>query len=372
MPARVLLVAVLLVLSSTALASTVATTSFPSERIQKCPAHHTSAVGADDLSACMCVAGYTASGSVCEPCPADHHKDSHGSAACTPCPLNTKSLPGAVNAAECLCAEGYYLATDQCTACPRNTYKTHVGAAACAACPEGTFHHATATLGETLATSCKCNRGSAGPAAGPCVQCIAGKYRNIQDAVVCEDCHEFSTSDPGTWNQDGCKCMAGYTLAGTYACEACAAGFFKDEVSNGVCSPCPDNSVTTPKNPNPTVIQLPATNRTQCVCGSSFSGEPGGPCATCEEGYYCSGYSASGAKTPCGDNASSEQGSSDDDDCVCNAGYWLSESAICTKCPVNKYCIGNNQMQDCPGNSTAPSQSTLETDCVCDNGFINE
>lgn len=90
----------------------------------------------------------------------------------------------------------------------------------------------------------------------------------------------------------------------------------------------------------------------------------------CEAGFYCTGFVNGGGAISCDNYSSSLPGSRDDSDCVCLPGYWLAPSMLCSTCPLNQYCPGDNLLYACPSNSTAPAQSTSEEDCLCNSGFV--
>jgi len=168
-------------------------------------------------------------------------------------------------------------------------------------------------------------------------------------------------------------CDAGYTATNTSQCAACGAGTFKNATGNQACSACPADTVTVSPEVDPNAPAAPpALARSDCLCGPGFSGPAGGPCAVCEAGFYCTGFGSGGGATQCDAHASSPAGSDDDSDCVCVAGYWRAPSHLCSACPLNRYCPGDDLLYACPSNSTAPALSTSEDNCTCDSGFVPE
>jgi hypothetical protein len=71
-----------------------------------CPSHTSSAEGSDEVTDCVCVAGYTAAsdGVACSPCEAGMFKRVVGTAACETCPVNSGSSSGS---ALCYCLTGF-------------------------------------------------------------------------------------------------------------------------------------------------------------------------------------------------------------------------------------------------------------------------
>lgn len=354
---------------------TVVTFSFASDRIQTCPANTTSATGTSTLLGCLCAPGHRASTetvSLCESCEVDTHADTLGALSCTACPDNSKTLPGAVSAAQCLCAEGYTRLDGACVACDKDTYKTHVGNSACRQCPANTTQPLGSSARSSLA-SCECVPGHTGLDGGPCAECSAGKFKPAAGPHSCTPCHAGSNGPAASTASAQCVCIAGYFSTSVVAqCQPCLAGTYKNSSGNRLCDTCTANSVTVSPNADARVATEPATAVTDCVCDASFTGPPGGPCDVCEANFFCRGFTAQGAIQACRQNSTSPSGSSDDSDCVCVMGFYSGPSGLCNTCPRNQYCPGDDTMYGCPEHSTAPPHSTAETDCTCDSGYMPE
>ena len=294
------------------------------------------------------------------------------------CPANARALPGSAARSDCLCAEGYTsdasnTTSGACGACPLGSYKTYEGSASCRACP-GNTSQALGMLGATSLASCQCSAGYSGPDGGLCQACGANTFKPAAGAHACTGCHSNSVSLPASAASAQCVCVVGYTSAGTAQCAACGAGTYKNATGNQACSACPANTVTVSPIVDPNDPPAPpALARTDCLCGPGFFGPAGGPCAVCEAGFFCTGFGSGGGATLCyEEHAMSPAGSSDDSDCVCLAGYWQAPSMICSACPLNHHCPGDNYMYACPSNSTAPARSMNESACTCDSGFVPE
>jgi len=167
-------------------------------------------------------------------------------------------------------------------------------------------------------------------------------------------------------------CDLGYTSTNNSLCGACLEGTYKNATGNHACSACPANTVTVSPEVDPSdPAAPPAIAPSECICGPCFFGPAGGPCAACEAGFFCTGFLSGGSATQCyNEHASSPAGSANDSDCVCVAGYWFTPSWLCSPCPLNKYCPGDNDLYACLSNSTAPVRSTNEEACTCDSGFV--
>ena len=259
---------------------------------------------------------------------------------------------------------------EPCAACKPQTYKTNVGNASCVACPVNTSQ-AFGVSGATEITACQCNLGHYGPDGGPCQACNANHYKPAIGSHACFACHASSVSPRASIASAQCVCDLSYT-SNNSMCVPCGEGKFKDTIGNQACTSCPAITVTVSPEVNPNdPAAPPATARTSCICGPGFFGPPGGPCAVCEAGFFCIGFISGGGASACyNEHALSPAGSADDSDCVCLPGYWLAPSMLCSTCPPNKYCPGDNLLYACLSNSTAPAQSTSEEDCLCNSGFV--
>jgi len=259
-----------------------------------------------------------------------------------------------------------------CGACALGSYKTYVGSAACRACP-GNSSHALGSSGATALATCLCDPGYHGPSGGPCAPCPANTFKPAAGAHACSGCHAASVSPPASAASAQCVCDLGYTSTNNSQCQACLEGTCKNSTGNQACSVCPASAVTVSPDVDPNAPAVPpATSISGCLCDPGFSGPAGGPCAACEAGFYCTGFGSGGGATQCNEHASLPAGSADDSDCVCVAGYWRAPSNLCSACPLNRFCPGDDLLYACPSNSTAPARSTNETACTCDSGFVPE
>ena len=179
-----------------------------------CPANSAAAAASGKLNDCSCNAGFSgASGGTCTQCVAGTYTAVSASLVCTNCLLNTYSTtPGGTSSSVCL-------------ACPANS-----GAAA-----------ASNNL-----MDCTCNAGWTGSdGEGPCVQCVAGKYKISTGDAACIDCviGQYST-------------VVGATL--------------------NVCQSCPSNSDAA----------TASDSAAACICNAGFSGVRGELCIQCPVAKY--------------------------------------------------------------------------------------
>ncbi|KAJ1481773.1 hypothetical protein T484DRAFT_1806256, partial [Baffinella frigidus] len=86
-----------------------------------------------------------------------------------------------------------------------------------------------------------------------------------------------------------------------------------------------------------------------------------GVCTVCPAGSYSAeiGGGSAGVCETCPDNSDSEKGSSTQDDCICDAGYFGSDGGPCVSCSAGtyKYTNGTGACIKCPTDTystTAP------------------
>jgi len=140
-----------------------------------------------------------------------------------------------------------------CSVCAAGTYSGEVGATSnlCINCPIDSNSNDTSIT----KTNCICNAGSSSPDGGPCVKCVAGKYKvepgpsegtlceirkysteiGAITSSTCESCHQNSSSVAGSIALTNCTCDAGFS-PGQYlfenVCVACPVGTFKNISGN--------------------------------------------------------------------------------------------------------------------------------------------
>ena len=183
----------------------------------------------------------------CPDCPASTYATPQ-SVYCLRCPLYSSSPIGSANISACSCRAGYggNAANGTCTKCAAAAYKPSAKNEACTACPAYSGANCSgcqvlsqclctyvAVIGEnrTLpAAGCldpRCNAAYAGPDGGPCVACVAGKYKtsmgsactacpagtyqNRTASTACVACHASASSPSGSVSAANCTCNPGYT-----------------------------------------------------------------------------------------------------------------------------------------------------------------
>lgn len=257
-----------------------------------CPANSVSPAGSDDLSACVCAAGYELDGSNCVPCADGFVKALVGNHACTACaagkytvaetcvdcPAFATSPEASSTIGSCQCTPGYTGADGTaCTACAAGTYKVSVGPASCQQCPSGTYQDDTPPY----------------------------------TTYACEQCPENTTSASGSYSISACQCQAGYLMSedsSVLTCHPCPAGFYCiDKVTQVPCG----TGATSP---------LASDHAHDCTCVPGFTGV-NNSCSRCPVNFYCEGGQH---VQQCHDNSSTLTlaGTSNSSACICDAGFY--------------------------------------------------
>lgn len=340
----------------------------------------------DDVSDCVCKAGFQSSGVLsCEAC-APGFFNAHLNASCLPCAVNTYSLyeqtitcvectdnsltlqSASTSADACLCNAGYesidtecvlcaqgsykstWSSTDVCTVCPANTYSSP-SRDVCLSCPD----NSVSSSNSSSLTDCLCVAGyeptstsphtcsecavgfyKANDANNNCLLCALGYFASQTGAHQCVSCAENSYADAlGSFECSACTNHS-YSLASSTAATDCwcVAGYY---FSGQQCVQCPIGTYKT------TAHSL-AQNQSQDFCHACATGQytiaPGSTsvmqCLTCSANYY---IATDGTCQWCGENAQSLSSSVGQHECQCNEGYEgdASTGLACTKCETGTY-----------------------------------
>jgi len=174
-----------------------------------CAAGSFSAAGASDCT--LCPVGQYAPGTgsdSCQPCPAGGYAPAEGYQACDVCDPGTFSLSGAGDCTLCDAGSFSAMGSSACDLCDAGTYSAQ-GASTCTDCLSGSV----SSSGADLCTECQegteasadastcilCPTGSYNAVAGStCQLCPEGTYSDVTGAVLCADCPEGYTADPGS------------------------------------------------------------------------------------------------------------------------------------------------------------------------------
>jgi len=219
---------------------------------------------------------------------ADVDGDSHFDVACKWIKDNPAIwLPWIPDVDRCAFGTGYSEQTGVCELCQAgfvSVYDEDVGNQACAVCRAGYY----CTMGATFETPCDagffCEEGSSKPA--PCGIGESNGLVGMSNSSSCLDCA------PGTYA----------SREGLSMCDQCLEGYKSEKPGAGLCDPCPVGYFQDFKGAN--------------------------KCERCQEGFV-----------------TTLMGAGSDDLCVCQLGYFYSESADkCIQCGTGLVCPGGKDM----------------------------
>jgi len=134
---------------------------------------------------------------------------------------------------------------------------------------------------------------STGTGASVCADCIAGKYSSgvgAQAQGSCVNCPANSVSPAGSNEQTDCECSAGWT-GSTGSCVQCGAGKYKNVIGSSACENCITGTYSTTLRavtplaclscPSNSDAAEASGSVTDCICNAGFSGVRGGLCTQC-------------------------------------------------------------------------------------------
>ena len=361
-----------------------------SSKCEQCPSHSSSVAMSSVQTACICDPGYTGpNGGSCVACAGGKYKIVAGTVACTlcvggkysttagatsastclNCPLHTNAQSGSDQVEDCTCNTGHYgLNGRDCINCEAGKYKDVTGPDQCTLCAAGKY----VSVEESVSSSA-------------CAACPAATYSSA-DRTHCLMCPSDSSSPTSSDEVADCTCNAGYTgphggpctacVAGTYkpaagsvACTLCGAGKYSTTVgalSVSTCLDCPAATYSSADRthcvmcPSDSSSPILSDEVTDCVCNAAYTGPNGGPCTACVAGTY---------KPAAGSAACT----------LCGAGkYSTTVGALsvstCLNCAEGKYsetvgASGEYLCAYCPAYSTCPEGSASATACRCNVGY---
>lgn len=110
---------------------------------------------------------------------------------------------------------------------------------------------------------------------------------------------------------------------------------------------------------------LRVVGSTSCVCLPGYYDRQAG-CRLCPANAYCPGLEVA-MPVECGANAVSAPGATSPSDCLCKAGHYPLEPAVCLPCPMGFWCLGGRTLPiPCMNSGTTfSSGSTSPLECVC-------
>lgn len=340
-------------------------------------AAHSSTDGNTGQTSCACEAGFTRTeAGSCNLCAAGKFKYAWGDHACDDCATGTVSTADrrnceqcpnyettdTSNPPECKCREGYTRSggvDSACVECIAGKYKNIVSDDICSNCAAGRKN-----IGVTAAIT---------EDAG-CPVCEIGKFLYESPPVqsVCNDCREFSTTEQEQSVRQGqCKCNAGYYSVFDANYASVADGTTGYTWSPNVCTACEAGT-----------FQALIRDHNQCDdCAlGKYSSEAASVCISCTVGTYSTTVNAQSIDscTACvaGKYSLQEAANSQDACLSCVAGKYSSAGAShCTDCSAGKYSTtleadSNLMCIACPaGKYNEQSGASTEDACVdCEAG----
>ena len=263
-----------------------------------------------------------------------------------------------------------------CNQCPSGSYTTGVASSACTSCQQGMYSSGS---GASVCTSCSTGSYASASGASTCTACVAGTYAN-GTSNPCVSC-SAGTYQTGVSSANCTLCGASTYQTGTgmvspLTCVTCSGGSYSTAMGASACLSCPQNSWcasgvqnTCPLNSNSVAN---ASQQNQCLCNAGYWGNGAlvgtSPCALCLAGRYCPGGN-NNLTIACPGNSTSPAGAYAITQCMCLPGFYGVNGTNCTLCPQGSYCA-SGVLNPCPGNSSSPTQSGNISSCACNAGFF--
>lgn len=330
----------------------------------QCPQHSSSPAGSDELTDCVCHAGFYRDpddSDVCKACEADFYCPGGLAQLRLPCPADAVSMPGSTHAGMCLCTPGFAAAGSilpyDCVACAGGSIKASTGNTAC-------------------------------------TPCAADEY--APSTVACAACPALTQSAPGSASVEACVSVPGAFLQAfgqPLSARLCPPSTYQDEANQTACKTCPDSTYQAAYGaaqaaacvscPSRSAIRPagPGAALSNCTCDLGYTGPDGGPCAPCAAGTFKStngsaaceqcpadAYAGAGSSAcaACPANSHAAAGSPALANCTCAAGFAaLAEPFACAACaPGSAKLAGNAQCGTCPAGSFA-NQSAMPACETC-------
>lgn len=312
------------------------------DTLHSCPRDSTSRVSADNVTACVCAAGFrqvSSSNHSCVLCEAGTYCVAERQ---RPCPVRSDSGPGSASLAACVCDAGYAGAPAdavQCVACAHAQYEINNECRDCSA-------DSDSESASSAATDCTCNAGYTGGDGQACSACARGKFKSGRGSAACASCAQNSdVREAASVSAAACDCNAGFARRGG-ACARCAFGTYKKALGDGACDDCPTHSNTTDTG---------STALAACLCLPGF-GLDVGKCTRCSPGHASSGGAAACHACASGSHAPGAGHST----CVpCGADSWQDAE-------------GQSECVPCPAQARSLAGSKAQTACLCNPGFSGQ
>lgn len=362
------------------------------ERQHQCPQHSAAPSGSDDVSDCVCHAGFYLHPDepLCVECEENHYCPGGPTQLRMLCPINTESGKRATHDTMCVCSPGFTHDGVACVACTAGTIKPTTGNSACQPCPVDHYSissvmcsvcpaltqskEGAASLQECVAqkgafkdfsdSAHLCPRGTFQDKVNQtsCNICPANTYQPKEGATAKEDCLTCplnSGAEASSSALTNCTCLQGYTGQDGGPCSKCVAGTFKLTEGSAACEQCPRDTYAGAGSsacaacPVDSFSAAGSTVLANCTCAAGFG--------AAFEPFACAACAPGSAKL-----AGNSQ-------CVaCTAGLFADRSAMqaCVTCPADTYSsLGSAACQACAANEFSAPGSDSSDDCLCDAGY---
>ena len=271
------------------------------------------------------------------------------------------------NFMSCVCNAGFFFqqnaSADEhtCEECPRGTYKSTISnTETCHACPPFYNAHSTARSDCLCDTplNCTCNAGYEGQNGQICAECPSVTYKStISNTDTCQPCPLFSNSPSQSTAESDCLCDAPFVKHADGTC-VCPVDTFYENIP-ATCTNCQANA------------QAPMGSNTSldCTCNADYEGQTGQICAECPSGTYKSTISNTDTCQPCPPFSNSPSQSTAESDCLCNAPFVKNADETCV-CPVDTFYENDPATcTNCQANAQAPIGSNTLLNCICSAGY---
>ena len=313
---------------------------------KNCPANTGTVVGSRlGASSCVCAAGYELVSGSCTACQVGWFKNRLSNQRCHRCPpLMSTSGTGSTSLSSCQCNPGYFYSSSTlfCQACGIATYKTSMGNGACTPCPPDTYTRATGSTSSSQCVTCGAN--SALVVSGGSYSCVC----NVGYFPIGEICY---------------PCPVGQFGTASRTCQDCQKNFYSSSAAQTACTECPSGQIT-----DLTASTSLDACYTVCEPGTRVVGRF---CAACPQNTYQDKRMQMSC-IPCGLNSRTlSTGASKAQDCLCLAGFYLSNQGECMPCLGGTYktTLSNDLCIPCDfGKYLSSMGSTTASDCVACTG----
>jgi hypothetical protein len=300
-------------------------------------------------------------------------KDRPGAGLCDNCHDHSTTVEGT-----CRCVVGYTPSGDPeipCKPCASGTYKVDVADSECQDCTDNAI---TADTGSTKKSSCDCKAGYGGLYGDvqECTECGADTWKAVGRGR-CEECPENSSSGKGSVEKKDCECDDGYERDGNYDCQACEKGEYMKSSS---CESCQANTYTDVTAatacedcPPGTESEEGSDENIDCECKAGYTAYKNGvECDMCGYGKYKINPGVGDCEGCPSGSTTTQKGSVAKTNCKCRAGYSGPDGGDCTICDAGTYKKGGGSegCSSCPDGTSSAAGSTKDADCIsCAPGY---